>query len=67
MCLNKLNPADEPVNRSSYLTGFCQLLRSQWRRERCKVKTITKRGWENRMGEMKRKRGKKRDDRDGSR
>lgn len=26
-----INPADKPVNRSSYLTGFCQLLRSQWR------------------------------------
>jgi len=29
--LEWINPANEPVNRSSYLTGFCQLLRSQWK------------------------------------
>lgn len=59
----------ESVNRSSCLTGFCQLFRSQWR---CDVNDVKRNplrdeGRENEMGvgggkgEMKRKHGKERE------
>lgn len=51
MCLNELIPTDdEPVNRSSYLTGFCQLLRSQWRYDMNDVKRKPLRNGGGKMG-----------------
>lgn len=47
--LEWINPADEPVNRSSYLTGFCQLLRSQWRYD---MNDVKRKPLRNRGGKM---------------
>lgn len=66
----KRSPTSRVKSATGYLTGSCQLPRSQWRYKvnDVKRKPLRNRGErDNGMGEMKRKRGKERDDRDGSR